>query len=456
MKVRKKSFSTKCSFTSAWKKGSIIVRLSSVIFGLGCFIRKQFVKGFMLLFSEIIILLFMIKEGMIHLKKLITLGDVEQYKIWNEAKSIYEYVDGDRSLTILLYGIITLAILLCAFNLLRISVINAYKAEEYVKNNKKPPSFRDEVRELFDGKLHKTLLFLPVSGVLIFTILPLIFMMSMAFTNYSVENSKLVLFDWVGLKNFKNMINFGSSLGRTFWSVLGWTIVWAILATFSNYFIGMILAMFINWKEIRAKKFWRFCFVLTVAIPHFVTLLILRQMLQPEGAINILLRSMGILEARESLPFFTNTTWARITVILINIWVGVPYTLLQVTGILQNIPSELYDSAKVDGAGPAMIFRKITLPYMLFVTTPFLITVFAGNVNNFNVIFLTSQGYPRAVESIAGKTDLLITWLYKLTIENQYFDVGAVIGIMTFISLGIASLVSFRLSGSYKNEEGFR
>lgn len=93
---------------------------------------------------------------------------------------------------------------------------------------------------------------------------------------------------------------------------------------------------------------------------------------------------------------------------------------------------------------------------MLFVTTPFLITVFAGNVNNFNAIFLTSQGYPRAVESTAGKTDLLITWLYKLTIENQYFDVGAVIGIMTFITLGIASLISFRLSGSYKNEEGFR
>ncbi len=456
MRARKKSFLTGYSFTRAWKDGSIIVKMSSVVFGLGCFVRKQFIKGFMLLFAEIAILLFMMKEGMYYLKKLITLGDVEQYKIWNEAKSVYEYVDGDRSLIILLYGIITLAILFCAVILMRISVINAYKAEEYVKNNKRPPSLKDEVYELFDNNLHKTLLFLPISGVLIFTILPLIFMMSMAFTNYSVENSKLVLFDWVGLKNFKNMINFGSGLGKTFWPVLGWTILWAICATFSNYFIGMVLAMFINWKEIRAKKFWRFCFVLTVAIPHFVTLLILRQMLQPEGAVNILLRNMGILQARESLPFFTNTVWARVTVVLINIWVGVPYTLLQVTGILQNIPGELYDSARVDGAGPVTIFRKITLPYMLFVTTPFLITVFAGNVNNFNVIFLTSQGYPRAVESTAGKTDLLITWLYKLTIENQYFDVGAVIGIMTFITLGIASLISFRLSGSYKNEEGFR
>lgn len=456
MKARKRSLFTQYSFTSAWKKGSFVVKLSSVLFGFGCIAREQLVKGLMLLLSEIAIFLFMLKEGINHLKKLGTLGDVGQYKIWNEAKNIYEYVDGDRSLTILLYGIITMAILLCAFILLRISVINAYKAEEHVKNNEKPPGFKDEVRELFDGKLYKTLLFFPITGVLIFTILPLIFMMSMAFTNYSIENSKLVLFDWVGLENFKNMISFSNGLGKTFWSVLGWTIVWAILATFSNYFLGMILAMFINLKEIRAKKFWRFCFVLTVAIPHFVTLLILRQMLQPEGAVNVLLRSIGFLEARQSLPFFTDVTWSRVTVVLINIWVGVPYTLLQVTGILQNIPNELYDAAKVDGAGSVMIFRKITLPYMLFVTTPFLITAFTSNINNFNVIFLTSQGYPRSVESIAGKTDLLITWLYKLTIENQYFDVGAVIGIMTFISLGIISLVSFHLSGSYKNEEAFR
>ena len=244
------------------------------------------------------------------------------------------------------------------------------------------------------------------------------------------------------------------SLGSTFWSVLGWTLVWALAATFSNYILGMLLALFINWKEIRLKKFWRFTFVLTVAVPHFVTLLIMRQMLQPNGAINVLLQNMGWI--KEPLPFFTDTMWARITVILINIWVGVPYTLLQTTGILQSIPQELYESARVDGANPFVTFFKITLPYMLFVTTPYLITSFTGNINNFNVIYLTSTGLPRAVGSTAGDTDLLITWLYKLTIDNQYYDVGAVIGIMTFITLSIASLLTFRFSGSYRNEVGFR
>lgn len=126
------------------------------------------------------------------------------------------------------------------------------------------------------------------------------------------------------------------------------------------------------------------------------------------------------------------------------------------TGILQNIPTELYEAARVDGAGPIVTFMKITLPYMLFVTTPYLITTFTGNVNSFNVIFLTTEGLPRSVGSTAGKTDLLITWLYKLTIENQYFDVGAVVGIMTFVTLTIVSLVTFTFSGSNRNEEAFR
>lgn len=446
----------KYGLKQALKGGSPAVRLSFVIGGLGCAVRGQLAKGALYLLAEIFIIRYMIRSGFYNLGKLVTLGDVEQQKVWNEAKSLYEYSDGDRSLVILLYGIITIAVLIFGLVLLCGSVKSAYKAEMLYREGKEVPSFKKELRELFNNNLHKTLLSLPIAGVLAFTVLPLIFMMCMAFTNYSVTDNKLVLFDWVGLKNFKRMLSMSGSLGKTFWPVLGWTLVWAIVATFSNYIIGMLLSLFINWKEIRAKKFWRFCFVLTVAVPHFVTLLIIRQMLQPEGAVNVLLRSMGLLGAKESLPFFTDTSWARVTVVLVNIWVGVPYALLQITGILQNIPQELYDSARVDGAGPVMTFRKITLPYMLFVTTPYLITTFTGNVNNFNVIFLTSNGAPRPVESTAGKTDLLVTWLYKLTIDNQFYDVGAVVGIMTFITLSIVSLLTFRHSGSYKNEEGFR
>lgn len=437
-------------------KGTPLVWLSALIWGLGCMVHKQLVKGALYLISEILIFRFLLTEGIGNLKLLVTLGEREQQKIWNDVTCVYEYIDGDRSLVILLYGIITIAIIGLGIILMTKSVKSAYQAEELIRAGKKVPGFKEDVRQLFDNNLHITLLSFPVAGVVIFTILPLIFMICMAFTSYSTIDQKLVLFDWVGLDNFKSVLSLGGTVGKTFWSVLSWTLVWALLATFSNYFLGMFLALLINWKEVFAKKFWRFCFVLTIAVPHFVTLLIVKQMLQPEGAVNILLRNLGIIGMTESLPFFTDTLWARVTVIVINIWVGVPYTLLQITGILQNIPAELYDAAKVDGAGPVRMFTNITLPYMLFVTTPYLITTFTGNVNNFNVIFLTSGGAPRTIGETAGKTDLLVTWLYKLTIDNEYYNTGAVIGIATFITLAIVSLITFNLSKSMKDEEGFK
>lgn len=233
-----------------------------------------------------------------------------------------------------------------------------------------------------------------------------------------------------------------------------YALIWAVFATFLNYIFGMILAIVINRKTTRFKGFWRFCFVLSVAVPQFVSLLIIRTMLNSEGAVNVLLKNAGLIS--NSLPFFTNATWARVTVIVINLWVGIPYTILSVTGILQNIPAELYEAAKVDGANQVVTFFKITLPYMIFVMTPNLITTFTGNVNNFNVIYLLSGGDPTPVGSTAGKTDLLVTWLYKLTIDQQYYNLGAVIGIMTFVVLAIVSLVTYRNTGSYKNEEGFQ
>lgn len=143
-------------------------------------------------------------------------------------------------------------------------------------------------------------------------------------------------------------------------------------------------------------------------------------------------------------------------VIVINLWVGIPYTIMQVTGILQNIPADQYEAAKIDGANWWQIFTKITMPYIIFVLTPYLITTFTGNVNNFNVIYLLSGGNPVPVGDSAGKTDLLITWLYKLTVDKNDYNLGAVIGIMTFIVLAVVSLITYRNSGSYKNEETFR
>ena len=198
-------------------------------------------------------------------------------------------------------------------------------------------------------------------------------------------------------------------------------------------------------------------FVLSIAVPQFVTLLSMKTIFNANGPINVFLRYAGIIGKTDSVPFFTDPTIAKIVIICINIWIGVPYTMLSTTGILQNIPGELYEAAKIDGASAPIIFRKITLPYMLFVMTPNLITSFTGNINNFNVIYLLTGGGPDSLEYYyAGRTDLLVTWLYKLTITQKDYNLGAVIGIMTFIILAVVSLITYRNTGSYKDEGAFQ
>ncbi len=448
-----KEFSTPYTVANAVSKGNVITKISMLVLGAGNFAHKQIGKGLMFLAIEVAYIWFMVKSGIYNLSMLPSLGWREQEKVWNEKKSIYEYTAGDQSLILLLYGIATIFITVAFIMVWVGAVRSAYKAEVLAKEGRHLNTFKEDIKSLFDQNLYKLLLAAPIAGIVVFTILPLIFMISMAFTNYSKLDDHLVLFDWVGFANFQKILNFGDSIGRQFYSVLAWTLVWAVFATGLNFIFGMILAIVINRKETKGKAFWRFCFVLSIAVPQFVSLLIMRTMLNTTGIVNTLLIKYGIIDT--ALPFFSNATWARVTVIVINLWVGIPYTLLQVTGILQNIPAELYEAAKIDGANAVQTFFKITLPYMLFVMTPYMITQFTGNVNNFNVIFLLSGGNPTGVADTAGKTDLLVTWLYKLTIDKNYYNLGAVIGIMTFVVLAIVALLTYRNTASYKDEEGF-
>lgn len=461
MKEKKeKEFDSVYTVSNAIKKGDIFTKLNMIVLGIGNLARKEWIKGSLFFISELIFIFIMISFGLPSLAMLPSLGTNETGEIFNEETQVYEYIQGDNSMLILLYGIVTIFVILGFIIIWRAAMKSAYKAQLRKENGEKIPTFYIEMKSYLDTSLHKTLLFFPVMGVLIFTIMPLIFMISMAFTNYDRDHQPPgKLFDWIGLSNFGSVLDFTGELGKTFWPVLGWTIVWAIFATFLNYFLGMILALIINRKGTKFKSFWRFGFVLSIAVPQFVTLLVMNTMLQPEGAVNILLRNLGVLAEHQSLPFLSNVMWARVTVIIINLWIGIPYTILTTTGILQNIPGELYEAAKIDGANSFVTFIKITIPYMLFVTAPSLITTFVGNVNNFNVIYLLTGGAPATMDyykMTAGKTDLLVTWLYKLTIDNKDYSLGAVIGILVFIISATSSLIVYRRTNAYKNEEGFQ
>ena len=446
------------SLGSALKNGGPIVWLSCLVMGLGNIFAGQIVKGLLFLLIEVAVIVFMfLPEGGLHwLSMLPSLGDRPMQEVWDEVDMIYKYIIGDQSNLILLYGVATVCILVALVLFWQASVRSGYQALCVKRQGKKVPGIVDDVKSLFDGNIHKLLMTPPFLCLLIFTVIPLLYMMCMAFTNYSKEGDHLILFDWVGFKNFLSVFDSSSTIGKQFGDVLIWTLVWAFFATFLNFFLGTFLAMIINRPTIRCKGLWRGVLSLTIAVPQFVSLMIIRSMFLERGIVNEMLQNWGILGAEETLPFLSNANWARTLVILVNLWVGIPYTIMQVTGILQNIPAEQYEAATIDGANPIQQFMNITLPYMIFVLTPYIITQFTGNINNFNIIYLLTRGDPIQIGNSAGDTDLLVTWLYKLTVDQQKYNLGAVIGIFTFVVLAIVSLVTYRSSGSYKDEEGFK
>ena len=445
-------------FAAAMREGDGITRLSLFILGLGSLVHKQFGRFIVFIAIEAGYIIYMAQTGVKSLRNLATLGVVEQTEVYNEALGLYEYPSGDNSMLFLLYGVVTIIITLAFICIMMGSARCAHSAQMLKQAGKRQPKFREDVSSLLDANLYKLFLTWPVSGVMVFTIVPLIFMILIAFTSFDRNHQPPGnLFAWVGLENFREMLTSGGELAVTFWPILGWTVIWAIFATSTNYILGMILAIIINRNGTQLKSMWRFIFILSIAMPSFVSLLTMRTIFANNGAFNILLRSIGLLGMSDTITYFGDPLLAKVMVIIINIWIGVPFTMLTTTGILKNIPAELYEAANVDGAGPVYTFFKITLPYMIFVTTPYLITTFVGNINNFNVIYLLTGGGPDSLEFYhAGHTDLLVTWLYKLTITHKDYNLGSVISIIVFVLMATTSLIAYRYSGAYKNEEEFQ
>lgn len=445
-------------------------RVSFLVMGFGSLARGQMLRGLLFLLFELVFVGYMALAGGYWLSMLPSLGKqgpVEQYDpILDVSFTAYN----DNSFKILLYGVLTIFFILAFIYTWRLNIKQNKMAEKILSSGKPLKSGKDDMRSLVDDQFYKTLLSLPMTGILVFTVLPIVFMILVAFTNYDGAHDGYYsnLFTWVGLDNFNTMLNWNVSAGAgsvqsyaaTFGEVLAWTLIWAFFATFSNYFLGMFVAMAINKKGINFKKLWRTILVLTIAIPQFISLLYVSKMFAKNGIINGFLLSMGWINT--ALPFWEDPTWARITVILINIWIGIPHLMLIVTGILMNIPQDLYESARIDGANMWQQYTKITLPYMLFVTGPYLLTSFTGNMNNFNVIYLLTGGAPNnaAASSAAGTvgyTDLLITWLFKITqgAESKYY-LAAVVGILVFVVVALISLIVYNVLPSIKNEEDFQ
>ncbi len=438
-----------------FKDGDIFTKISYFIMGFGSFARKQILRGILFLTMQIVFIFYMIFTGGHYLGKFNSLGTVQPL---DADENIV--VGADNSFKIMLYGALTIFFIIAFIYTWYLNIKQNKINEDLKKDAKAIATSKDDLRAVVDQQFHRTLLALPTLGIIIFTLLPIFFMILVAFTNYDGNHNGVsnALFGWVGFDNFNTLFSWsagGKNYAATFGEILVWTLIWAFFATFTNYFLGLVVAMLINKKGIKFKKVWRTILVMSIAVPQFISLLYVKNMFAYDGIMNDIIQFFGgnrVHFLDDQASAFT----VRLTVILINIWIGIPYLMLVTTGILMNIPADLYESASIDGANVFQQYTKITLPYMLFITGPYLLTSFTGNMNNFNVIFLLTGGAPHPQDLEAGQTDLLVTWLFQLTMKDNSYSLGAVLGIIVFIVVALISLIVYNILPSTKNEEAFQ
>ncbi|MDE6505239.1 MAG: sugar ABC transporter permease [Clostridia bacterium] len=419
---------------------------SFAVMGLGQLLYKQWAKGALFLLLQAGFILYFVLSGAADLFGLFTLGQV-QGDAWYG-------IEGDNSVVMMLMGILAVIMIIFYAVIYTANIKDVYRTQCCADTLKPAAGFKKEVSSLLDKNFHKTALTLPVIGVCVFSILPIVFMILIAFTNYGGANIPPALVDWVGFENFGRIFSLGE-FAPTFFKIFGWNLLWALLSTAINYFGGLGLALLLNKKCVKGKAIWRAFPILAYAIPGFITLLGFKFMFSYGGPINYYIQAAG----GEAVGFLSvNSKWmARFIGLGVNAWISIPSTMLLATGILSNINTDLYEAARVDGASSWKQFIKITLPYVLFATTPVLITQFINNFNHFGIFYflrdasIRSEGY-----FLANNTDLLINWLYRMSIDNNYYSIGAAISLVIFIITSLISLTVYVLSPSYKQEETFR
>lgn len=387
-------------------------------------------------------------------------------------------IQGHISTLLLLDGLIGVILSFFFFIFMIWGIRDAYVISESKRKKdivlKDVAYFKDVYENMFEY-----IILSPAMFVLAFiSIMPIAFGFILAFTNIAGNESMTNTFDWVGLKNFLALFNFtsglGSSFGEAFWRVLGWTVVWAIFSTFTVFFGGFFQALILNSEKVVFRKLWRTILILPWAIPALLSQMVFSVMFNEFGFINAFLQDIGIYDVlrnlgmlgvnfdtlsglskllylgQDNIQWFSNPfnpTFVRTTLIVVNIWLGFPYFMALMTGVMTAIDATLYEAADIDGANRFQKISQITMPLVLYSTAPILIMTFSGNFNNFGVIYFITGGGPNAGHAsrgYAGDTDILISWMYKLTVDYSTYNMASVFSVLIFLFVG--SITAWNLS----------
>lgn len=423
------------------------VKLSCAFMGLGQLFCRQFAKGALLMALEIGFILFLVFAGVENLVGLITLGTVEGVPIMG--------IEGDNSVSMLAWGITTVFFVLLFALAYYANLRDVIYTTGEIRKGNRVRTFFESCQTLLNKKFYFLTLTLPLVFVCVFNIMPIVFTALVAFTDYGeVVPPKLV--SWTGLNSFKVIFTMSEYIG-TMGKILVWNVLWAFGSTFLVYFGGLGLALLYNSACLKWKRFWRVFPMFAYAIPSFITLTGFYFMFCDSGPIVGLLKDWGWASSKFTIISYDSKWSLRLLGLFCCAWVGVPSVMFLATGILSNAGKDMYEAATLDGANGFQQFWYLTLPFVLFATTPVIISTFINQFNNFSIFYFLrpEEAYASGYFN-ANSSDLLINWMYNLTVEKRLYSLGSALSLILFAFMAIFSLVAYVMSPAYQKEDTYR
>lgn len=423
-----------------------VFRFSLFFMGLAHIVLlKRYIKGALFALVEIIFLIF--SPTIINkIVQLITLGSPQpDVPIKLRDNSIFMLIDG-----IMILAVIGL---FAAFYF--ISTRSALNDYEKMLTAHSPSSIKSAFKSTANNAFPIIALSPAIILIVFFVVVPLVFSASVAFTNYSAPNNipPNSTVDWVGFDNFVYLFGGDATWTNALVRIIVWTLVWAVLATSTCYFGGMLMALVLKDSKLKITPLFRAIFILPYAMPSVVSMLTWQNLLNGSfGTVNRTLMALGLIIA--PIPWLSDPWMAKFTTVLINLWAGFPYFMLLITGTMTAISADVFEAADIDGANKVQVVRHITLPLVLYQTAPLIIMSFTHNINNFGAIFYLTGGRPTVADSTitgAGGTDILVSWIYKLTITLLKYNYASVLAIMIFIALAPFAIFNLRNTKSFKD-----
>ena len=431
---------------TAKKQNPTLAMLLSLIPGLGQIYNKQLFKGFTFLGITGLFVYELVSFGFGALTDFITLGDTPGVK-------------GDNSLFLMIIGTLQIIITIVFLIFLIFNMIDAKRIANFWNEGFKVNQTFEEHKDNILDNGFPYLLIIPAYIFMTFAIIfPVLVTLFTAFLNYDFKNMPPAkLLDWIGFANFANIFTL-STFRDAFTSVFLWTLIWTLCATTLQIVLGIFTAVVAHQPFIKFKRIFGVIFLLPWAVPAFITILTFSNMFNDSiGAMN----TQVIPFINKLIPFVeigkiawkTNPFWTKVAIIMVQGWLGFPYIYVMVTSILQSISEDLYEAAKIDGANAFKRFTSITLPVIFSVAAPIFLTQYTGNFNNFTMIYLFNNGGPGSVGGGAGSTDILISWIYKLTTgTSPQFSFAAALTLIISVVVISVSLIVFKRTKAFEME----